>query len=116
MIEAVWAYVVKEEARTRFELAFGPGGVWSQGVARAEGFRGTTLLCDTRNPSRFLVIDLWDSEAQWIHTKPAHDTLRARLEEWVESATEVGVFRIRSQGTVRPLGTPRKRQGRGAAG
>ena len=50
MIEIVWEYVVKEEARGQFELAYGPGGAWSKLFARCPGFRGTTLLRDTKNP------------------------------------------------------------------
>ena len=56
MIEVVWTYGVKETGCSQFELAFGPGGAWSQLVGRSEGFRGTTLLCNTSNPRRYLVI------------------------------------------------------------
>jgi hypothetical protein len=34
MIEIVWEFVVKEEARGQFELAYGPGGAWSKLFAR----------------------------------------------------------------------------------
>ena len=46
MVEIVWEFVVKEEARGQFELAYGPGGAWSKLFARCPGFRGTTLLRD----------------------------------------------------------------------
>ncbi len=57
MVEIVWEFVVKEEARGQFELAYGPGGAWSKLFARYPGFRGTTLLRDTENPRRYLTID-----------------------------------------------------------
>ena len=60
MIEIVWEFIVKEEARGQFELAFGPGGAWSKLFARSPGFRGTTLLRDTQNPRRYLTVDIWD--------------------------------------------------------
>ena len=111
MVEVVWTYGVREEGRAQFELAFGPGGAWSKLVSRAEGFRGTTLLCDTRNQTRYLVLDLWDTEAQASQAKVTHDELLAALAEWVEYTTELGVFSIRAQGTVRPAGKPRRHKG-----
>ena len=47
MVEIVWEFVVREETRGQFELAYGPGGAWSKLFARCLGFRGTTLLRDT---------------------------------------------------------------------
>jgi heme-degrading monooxygenase HmoA len=64
MVEIVWEFVVKEEARGQFELAYGPGGAWSKLFARCPGFRGTTVLRDTKNPRRYLTIDLWETGAQ----------------------------------------------------
>jgi len=111
MVEVVWAYGVKEAGRHQFELAFGPGGAWSRLVGQAEGFRGTTLLGDTRNPMRYLVIDLWETEAQASLAKSAHDELLAALAEWVKTSTELGTFSVRAQGTVRPVGNKRRRKG-----
>jgi heme-degrading monooxygenase HmoA len=118
MIEIVSEFVVKEEARGQFELAYGPGGAWSQLFARSPGFRGTTLLRDTRDPRRYLAIDLWDVEAEREQALVEHKTEYARLEaafdEWAESRTEVGVFHVRADATVHPRGRART-SGGGAA-
>ena len=116
MIEIVWEFVVKEEARAQFELAYGPGGAWSKLFARCPGFRGTTLLRDAKNPRRYLTIDLWKTGAQQeqalAERKAEYSDLEAALGEWTESKTEVGTFSVLAEATVRPRG----RAGRSKAG
>jgi heme-degrading monooxygenase HmoA len=116
MIEIVWEFVVKEEARGQFELAYGPGGAWSNLFARCPGFRGTTVLRDTKNPRRYLTIDLWEAEAQreqaLAERKAEYSDLEAAFADWTESKTEVGIFRVLAEATVHPRG----RAGRSKAG
>jgi heme-degrading monooxygenase HmoA len=108
MVEFVWAFVVKEEARGQFELAYGPGGAWSKLFARCPGFRGTTVLRNTKNPRRYLTIDLWETAAQreqaLAENKAEYSDLEAALGEWTESKTEVGIFSVLAEATVRPRG------------
>jgi heme-degrading monooxygenase HmoA len=112
MIEIVWEFVVKEEARGQFELAYGPGGAWSKLFARCPGFRGTTLLRDTKNPRRYLTIDFWDTLAQreqmLAERKAEYSNLDAALADWTESKTEVGIFRVLAEATVHPRGRARR--------
>jgi hypothetical protein len=112
MIEIVWEFVVKEEARGQFELAYGPGGAWSKLFARYPGFRGTTLLRDTKIPRRYLTIDLWETGAQreqaLSERKAEYSDLEAAFGEWTESRTELGIFSVLAEATVRP----RSRAGR----
>jgi len=112
MIEIVWEFVVKEEARGQFELAYGPGGAWSKLFARCPGFRGTTLLRDTKNPRRYLTIDFWDTLAQreqmLAKRKAEYSNLDAAFVDWTESRTEVGIFRVLAEATVHPRGRPRR--------
>jgi heme-degrading monooxygenase HmoA len=116
MIEIVCEFVVKEEARGQFELAYGPGGAWSKLFARCPGFRGTTLLRDTKNPRRYLTIDLWDTLAQreqmLAERETEYSNLEAAFGDWTESKTEVGIFRVLAEATVHPRG----RAGRTKAG
>ncbi len=112
MIEIVWEFVVKEEARGQFELAYGPGGAWSKLFARCPGFRGTTLLRDTKNPRRYLTIDFWDTLAQreqmLAERKTEYSDLDAAFADWTESRSEVGIFRLLAEATVRPRGRARR--------
>ncbi len=106
MVEIICEFVVKEEARGRFELTYGPGGAWSRLFARSPGFRGTTLLRDTKNPRRYLTIDLWEAEAQreqaLAERKAEYADLDAAFADWTESRTEMGTFRVVTEATVRP--------------
>jgi heme-degrading monooxygenase HmoA len=112
MIEIVWEFVVKEEARGQFELAYGPGGAWSKLFARCPGFRGTTLLRDTKNRRRYLTIDFWDTLDQREQTlaerKAEYSNLDAAFADWTESKTEVGIFRVLAEATVHPRGRARR--------
>jgi heme-degrading monooxygenase HmoA len=116
MVEIVWEFVVKEEARGQFELAYGPGGAWSKLFAQCPGFRGTTLLRDTKNPRRYLTIEFWDTVAQreqmLAERKAEYSSLDAAFADWTESKTEVGIFRVLAEATVHPRG----RAGRSKAG
>ncbi|MDH4246185.1 MAG: hypothetical protein OEW39_00015 [Deltaproteobacteria bacterium] len=60
---------------------------------------------------QYLVIDLWDTEAQASQAEIAHEELLATLAEWVESSAELGDFSIQAQGTVRPVENRRRRKG-----
>lgn len=108
MLEVVWEFVVKEEARGQFELAYGPGGAWSRLFAACPGFRGTTVLRDAANPRRYLTIELWETADQreqvLTEGQAEYAALMAALGEWTESRTEVGTFRVLAQATVRPRG------------
>jgi hypothetical protein len=108
MVEIVCEFVIKEETRGQFELTYGPGGAWSKLFAQCPGFRGTTLLRDTKDPRRYVTIDLWDTEAQreqaLAERKVEYSSLDAIFDDWAESRTEMGIFRVLAEGTVRPDG------------
>jgi heme-degrading monooxygenase HmoA len=116
MIEIVFEYVVNEEARGLFELAYGPGGAWSKLYARCQGFRGATLLRDEENPRRYLVIELWDTSAdrgQALSEQEAeYADLESTLGGWTETQTKLGTYRVLAEATVRPRGRPRRRKPR----
>ena len=118
MIEVVWEFVVKEEARGQFELAYGPGGAWSNLFAKCPGFRGTTLMRDTKDPRRYLTVDLWDSEDQRLQmladNKDENADLESTFAEWTESRTELGAFRVLAEATVYPRGRGKRSKFGGA--
>lgn len=112
MVQIIWEFIIKEENRGNFELAYGPGGAWSRLFARRPGFRGITLLRDTKNPQRYLVIELGETEAQreqaLIDQSTSYSDLEAALSGWSQSRIEVGVFRIQVEATVRPFERARR--------
>ena len=59
MIALVFSYEVRETAE--FERVYGPTGEWAEFFRRGRGFIGTELLRDVESPSRYLVVDRWES-------------------------------------------------------
>jgi hypothetical protein len=112
MIQIVREFVVNDEAIGQFKLAYGPGGAWSKLVSRRPGFRGTTLLQDTKNPQRYLTVDFWDTVAQreqmLAECEAEYSSLTATFAGWTESETEVGIFRVLAEATVHARGRARR--------
>jgi heme-degrading monooxygenase HmoA len=59
VIALVFSYEVRD--RAAFELTYGPDGEWEQFFKQGTGFIGTELLHDVEIPTRYLVIDRWES-------------------------------------------------------
>jgi heme-degrading monooxygenase HmoA len=76
-IAGKWGYVVVWEFRPiagteeRFEEAYGPRGAWARLFAMGEGFVGTELNQDLKDPTRYLTLDFWES-------KEAYEAFRAK--------------------------------------
>ena len=70
MIALVFSYEVRDA--DGFERAYGPDGEWAQFFTGAPGFIGTELLRDVELPSRFLVIDRWESADAYNDFAAAH--------------------------------------------
>ena len=59
MIALVFSYEVRDAEA--FERAYGADGEWEQFFKQGAGYIGTELLHDVEIPSRYLVIDRWES-------------------------------------------------------
>jgi len=109
MIEIVWEYVVKEKVQDQFRLAYGPGGAWSKLFAQSPGFQGITVLRDMKNARRYLVIEIWKTEAlrelALDKRKADFSELDIVLDGLIESKTKIGIFDMLTEATVRPMNT-----------
>jgi len=70
LIALVFSYEVRDAAG--FERAYGPDGEWAQFFTGAKGYIGTELLHDVETPSRYLVIDRWESADDYNGFAAAH--------------------------------------------
>src|SRR5688500_16180499 len=108
MIHVIWQFVVKAEAVSQFERAYGRDGAWAQLFSRHPGFAGTSLLRDATRPRTYLTIDTWESradrDAMLAATKAEYAALDAGFDGWTESETEIGMFDVvgRDVGRVLP--------------
>ena len=109
MIEIVWEYVVKEKVQDQFRLAYGPGGAWSKLFAQSPGFQGITVLRDMKNARRYLVIEIWKTEALRELALDKHKAdfskLEIVLDELIESKIQIGIFSMLPDANVRPMNT-----------
>jgi heme-degrading monooxygenase HmoA len=80
MIALVFSYEVRETGE--FERVYGPDGDWAQFFKQGRGYIGTELLRDVESPSRFLVIDRWESaDAYNAFTAERRDEYMQRVDE-----------------------------------
>jgi heme-degrading monooxygenase HmoA len=59
VIALVFSYEVRDAGQ--FEAVYGPEGDWAAFFKGAAGYIGTELLRDVETPTRYLVIDRWES-------------------------------------------------------
>src|SRR5262245_17795924 len=62
----VWVYDVPADRLSDFVVVYGPAGDGAKLFARAEGFVRTELFHSTEAPMRFVTVDMWSSEAEWL--------------------------------------------------
>jgi heme-degrading monooxygenase HmoA len=71
VIALVFSYeVVRDTAE--FERVYGMDGEWAEFFRQGRGYIGTELLRDVEVPSRFLVIDRWESTDAYKTFVAAH--------------------------------------------
>jgi heme-degrading monooxygenase HmoA len=70
VIALVFSYEVHDAAE--FERAYGPDGEWAGFFRQGRGFVGTELLRDVEAPSRYLVVDRWESADAYNAFVAAH--------------------------------------------
>ena len=77
MIALVFSYEVPEPGE--FEHAYGPAGEWAQFFGAGRGYVGTELLRDAEQPTRYLVVDRWESREAYNGFVEANRTEYMRL-------------------------------------
>jgi heme-degrading monooxygenase HmoA len=82
-----WRYRVDAEHRDEFARRYGPDGDWARLFARAEGYEGTQLLRDARDPSAWLTLDRWRDAAAWQAFLAGHAREYAALDQACDSLT-----------------------------
>jgi len=59
VIALVFSYEVRDA--DAFERAYGADGEWAEFFRRGTGYIGTELLRDVEHPTRYLVVDRWET-------------------------------------------------------
>jgi heme-degrading monooxygenase HmoA len=71
VIALVFSYEVVRDAK-EFERVYGPSGEWAEFFRQGRGYIGTELLRDVETPSRYLVVDRWESTDAYNAFVAAH--------------------------------------------
>ena len=80
MIALVFSYEVRDAEA--FEAAYGADGDWAQFFRQARGYIGTELLRDVETPSRYLVVDRWETaEAYNVFAAERRDEYMRRVDD-----------------------------------
>ena len=94
MIALVFSYEVRDPVA--FEQAFGADGDWAQFFRLGTGYIGTELLRDVEIPSRYLVIDRWESrEAYQAFVEEHRPEYMRRVDEsafYYDAELHLGTF------------------------
>lgn len=92
----LWEFNVREGMEKPFEEAYGPEGTWAQFFARDSAYLGTELLRDPQHRGRYVIVDVWRSEAayeafreKWLAEYRALDK---SFEALTERETRLGSF------------------------
>jgi heme-degrading monooxygenase HmoA len=90
----VWEYEVPADAVPAFRAAYSSHGDWAELFGRAAGYLGTELYHDPHGSGRFLTIDRWRTEQDWLAFRATfgvdYEALDARLAGL--SARETSLF------------------------
>ena len=92
----VWEFVVAEGSRNAFEDSYGPGGRWARLFSKGAGYLGTELLRDHTDPNRYLTIDRWRSERDYLafrnRFKAEYEDLDRQCEAMTIRELKIGDF------------------------
>ena len=95
----VWEFQVRPRMRKSFEKAYGARGAWVNLFRRDPAYIRTEMMHDTRDPSRYLTVDFWKSEAAYEAFRKKRKEDYQRIDDFCEQITEaereVGRFRLR---------------------
>ncbi|MGH8108173.1 MAG: antibiotic biosynthesis monooxygenase family protein [Arenimonas sp.] len=83
----VWEFLVAPEYRAEFEQHYGVDGTWVKLFRCGDGYIETLLLHDNANEMRYLTIDRWRSEADYLRFKTDFSDGYAGLDKACEHLT-----------------------------
>jgi len=92
----VWEFQVQPGEEKQFENDYGPNGAWANLFEQAEGYLGTELNRDFKNPKRYLTLDFWQSREAYVRFREQHraeyKALDIRCEPMTKMEREIGAF------------------------
>jgi heme-degrading monooxygenase HmoA len=92
----VWEFRARPGMEKQFAEAYGAIGEWVKLFRRDPAYIRTELMQDTHEPSRYLTLDFWASEAAYEKFRQAredeYESIDARCAGLTETEREMGRF------------------------
>ena len=96
----VWEFRIKPQADAEFVRHYGPDGSWAQFFRGSKGYIRTELMRDVADRLRFVTLDYWQSQEEFLSFREQNQSEYQRLDKEFESLTEketrLGAFWIGS--------------------
>lgn len=84
----VWEFKVRPGAEAEFVEKYGPEGSWARLFRKSDGYIRTELVRDVTVERRFLTLDYWRSEEEFIKFRQQHLAEYERLDKELQGLTE----------------------------
>jgi heme-degrading monooxygenase HmoA len=84
----VWEFRINPQAEAEFARHYGPDGSWAQFFRGSKGYIRTELLGDVADHLRFVTLDYWQSQEEFLGFREQNLAEYERLDKEFESLTE----------------------------
>ena len=92
----VWEFVVRQSELEKFQEKYGPEGSWARFFRGSAGYIKTELVKGVEANGRFLTLDYWRSEEEFVRFREENLAEYERLDKefagLTESETRLGAF------------------------
>lgn len=92
----IWQFEIHPSLQAAFEQVYGPDGDWAALFRQSPDYVRTDLIRDTAQPSRYLTLDYWQTQAAYIAFQAAHRNeyaaLDVRCSRFTVSEVHIGTF------------------------
>jgi len=92
----IWEFLIRKNARRKFEKAYGPDGLWATLFRSGAGYIRTELIRDRETPDRYLTLDFWSARSDYERFKKRNRAEYEKIDRQCESLTrnerEIGQF------------------------
>ena len=96
MYVIIWEFVVRSEKICEFVSAYRADGDWAKLFKLSAGYIGTELLAADGNATRFVTVDRWKTEYDFLRFQQVfgqqYKLVDSQLEGLVVEETKLGVF------------------------
>jgi len=92
----VWEFRVATGKEAEFIEKYGPNGIWARFFRNGQGYIRTELVRDVADSRRFLTLDYWRSEDEFVRFREGnlaeYERLDKEFERLTEQETQLGAF------------------------